>query len=165
MITEVDSQVNVLGRGSDPQRAIKMYGRIGEVFDTQIIKTGFIGDPSHPNTKQSMISLFMEDMIGTIEGILEDVFMLPSSAIRRTIEFIDAHKLLLVILTLSIFTNLFLSGRSTVGYWHQRQAEKFMQKAGVRENNAIIRMVSLKEIDELVANGLIGANVTERGLW
>jgi hypothetical protein len=165
VVAEIDSQVNVLGRGSEIQRAIKMYGRIGEVLDNQSIKTGFVSDPSHPALKQSMISLFMEDMVGTTEGILEDVFMLPSTAIHQTIGFINAHKILLVVLIFSIFTNMFLSGRSTVGYWHHRHAEKFMQQAGVHANNAMIRMVSLKEIDELVTKGLIGANVTDRGLW
>jgi transcriptional regulatory protein LevR len=40
-----------------------------------------------------------------------------------------------------------------------------MQKAGVQANNAMTRMVSLKEIDELVTKGLIGANSTDSGLW
>ena len=40
-----------------------------------------------------------------------------------------------------------------------------MRKAGVQGNTAMIRMVSLKEIDDLVSNGLIGANATQNGLW
>jgi hypothetical protein len=62
-----------------------------------------------------MISLFMEDIIGTTEEMLEVVFLLPSAAIRRTFGFINAHKIMLVLLVFSIFANLFLSGRSTVG--------------------------------------------------
>jgi len=60
--------------------------------------------------------------------------------------------------------NLFLSGRSTAEYWHIRNADKLMRKAGVTPNNAMVRMVSLKEIDDLVANGL-GLNATESGVW
>jgi hypothetical protein len=112
-----------------------------------------------------MISLFMEDMLGTTEGILEDVFMLPSTAIRRTLGFINAHKILLVLLLFSFLVNMFLSGRSTVGYWHYRHAERLMRKAGVQANQAMIKMVSLKEIDELVTKGLIGVNQTDTGLW
>jgi hypothetical protein len=165
VVAEVDSQVNVLGRGSDIQRAIKMYGRIGAALESHKFKTGFVNDPSQPSTSRSMVSLFMEDMLGTTEGILEDVFMLPSQAIRRTFGFINAHRVLLVLLMLNIFINLFLSGRSTVGYWHLRHAERVMLKAGVQANKAMVRMVSLKEIDELVTRGLIGANATDNGLW
>jgi hypothetical protein len=157
--------VNVLGRGSEIQRAIKLYGRIGAAREGQNFKTGFINDPSQPATSRSMVSLFMEDMLGTTEGILEDVFMLPPQAIRRTIGFINAHRLLLMLLMLNIFINVFLSGRSTVEYWHHRHAESFMRKAGVQPNNAMIRMVSLKEIDDLVTRGLIGANATDNGIW
>lgn len=142
-----------------------MYGRIGAALESHKFKTGFVTDPSQPSTSRSMVSLFMEDMLGTTEGILEDVFMLPSQAIRRTFGFISAHRVLLVLLILNIFINLFLSGRSTVGYWHLRHAERVMLKAGVQANNAMVRMVSLKEIDELVTRGLIGANATDNGLW
>jgi len=162
---EVEAQVNVLGRGSDIQRAIKMYGRIGATIEGQVTKTGFVGDPSQPSTERSMMSLFMEDMLGTAEGILADVFYLPMAGIRQVFGFISAHKILIVVLTFNILVNLFLSGRSTLGYWQYRHAEKVMRKAGVQGNTAMIRMVSLKEIDDLVSNGLIGANATQNGLW
>ena len=165
VIAEIENQVNVLGRGSDIQRAIRMYGRIGGVFDNQVTKTGFVSDPAHPLTKRSMVSLFMEDMTGTTEGMLEDVFLLPSAAIRRTFNFINAYKILLILLTLSIFANIFLSGTSTVAYWHHRSAERFMQRAGVTANNAMVRMVSLKEIDELVTSGLIRDSATNNTMW
>src|SRR5205809_4397989 len=44
VVAEVESQVNVLGRGSDIQRAINIYGRIGDVFNVQKTKTGFVSD-------------------------------------------------------------------------------------------------------------------------
>jgi hypothetical protein len=157
--------VNVLGRGTDIQRAIKMYGRIGGVFDPQTLKTGFVVDPSQPATARSMVSLFMEDMLGTTEGILEDVFYLPSKAIRTTVGFISAHKILIVLLVFSIFVNMFLSVISTGEYWHHRHAEKFMHKAGVQPNKSMVRMVSLKDIDDLVTKGLIGVNVSDNGVW
>ena len=111
------------------------------------------------------MSLFMEDMFGTAEGVLEDVFYLPMAGIRRMFGFINAHQILIVVLMFNILVNLFLSGRSTLGYWQYRNAEKVMRKAGVQGNTAMIRMVSLKEIDDLVSNGLIGANATQNGLW
>ena len=123
-MAEVESQVNVLGRGSDIQRAIKMYGRIGAMIEGQHTKTGFVDDPAQPAHGRSMMSLFMEDMFGTAEGILEDVFYLPMGGIRRVLGFINAHKVLLAVLVFSIFVNLFLSGRSTLGYWQYRHAEK-----------------------------------------
>lgn len=166
VVAEVESQVNVLGRGSDIQRAIKMYGRIGAMIEGQHTKTGFVDDPAQPAHGRSMMSLFMEDMFGTVEGILEDVFHLPVAGIRRVLGFINAHKVLLAVLVFSIFVNLFLSGRSTLGYWQYRHAEKVMRNAGVQGNTAMIRMVSLKDIDDLISNdGLIGANATEHGLW
>ena len=161
----MESQINVLGRGSDIQRAIKLYGRVGAALDGQKLKTGFVVDAAHTATERSMASLFKEDMLGITENVLEDVFYLPSSGIRRTFLFINAHRTILILLSFSIFVNVFLSGRSTVGYWHHRSAERFMQKAGVTANNAMVRMVSLKEIDELVTNGLTGANATTSGLW
>lgn len=166
VVAEVESQVSVLGRGSDIQRAIKMYGRIGAMLEGQHTKTGFVSDSVQPTHGRSWMSLFMEDMFGTAEGILEDVFYLPMAGIRRVFGFINAHKILLAVLVFSMFVNLFLSGRSTLGYWQYRHAENVMRKAGVEGNTAMIRMVSLKDIDDLVSNdGLIGANATEHSLW
>lgn len=165
VIAEVESQVTILGRGSDMQRAIKMYGRIGGILEAHWLKTGFVGDPAQKSSERSMISLFLEDMLGTAEAMLEDVFNLPSAAIRRSIELLSAHRLLLGLLLFSMLANVFLSGRSTIEYWHTRKAEKIMLQAGVRPNNAMIRMVGLKEIDELVSKGLIGINETENSLW
>ena len=142
----MESQVNVLGRGSEIQRAIKMYGRIGGDFESRVTKTGFRRDPSQGIKERSLVGLFLDDMLGTTEGLLEDVFMLPPSVVRRTFNFINAHKFLLVLLFFSMILNMFLSGRSTVEYWHQRHAEQVIRKAGVQANQAIIRMVSLKNI-------------------
>lgn len=165
VVSEVQNQVNVLGRGTDIQRAIQMYGRIGATADLVVTKTGFVGDPEHPLQERTMASLFMEDMIGTTEGIVEDVFYLPSTVIHRIFGFVTAHKILIIIVMFSILANVFLSARSTVTYWHQRSAERMMQKIGVKPNNAMVRMVSLKEIDDLVKTGLQGANATDMSLW
>lgn len=165
VIAEVESQISILGRGSDIQRAIKIYGRIGGVLEAQRLKTGFAEDPAQKSSERSMSSLFLEDMLGTVEGMLEDVFNLPSAAIRRSVNFLDAHQLLIGLLLFSMLANVFFSGRSTIGYWHIRKAEKIMLQAGVRPNNAMIRMVALKEIDELVSKGLTGINETENSLW
>jgi hypothetical protein len=165
VIAEVESQVSILGRGSEIQRAIKMYGRIGGVLEAHRLKTGFVEDPAQNSSERSMISLFLEDMLGTAESMVEDVFKVPSAATRRSFEFLNAHRLLIGLLLFSVLANIFFSGRSTVGYWHTQKAEKIMLQAGVRPNNAMIRMVGLKEIDELVSNGLIGINETENSLW
>ena len=165
VIAEVESQVGILGRGSDIQRAIKMYGRIGGVLEAQRFKTGFVEDPKQRSSERSMFSLFLEDMLGTTEGMIEDVLHLPSAAIQRTFDFMSAHRILIGILLFSVLANVFLSGRSTVGYWHTRKAERIMLTAGVNPNNAMIRMIGLKEIDELVSKGLTGINGTEDSLW
>jgi hypothetical protein len=164
VVTEVEAQVKVLGRNTDVQRAIKIYGRIGGVFDPQITKTGWVAD-ENSTQERTMVSLFMEDVVGSTERMVEDVLYLPSESIRRTIHVINFHKIILLILLFSGLVNLFLFGRSTVGYWQQRQADKFMHRIGVTENKSIIRMVSLKDIDELVTNGLSGVNGSNAGLW
>jgi len=154
----------VLGRGGDIQRAIKMYGRIGGILEHQATNTGYVQDKSIINSDRTMWNLFRNDMLGTAQDLVEDVFHIPSEAVGRVFNFISAHKILLVILVFSMLFNLFLSGRSTAEYWHIRNADKLMRKAGVTPNNAMVRMVSLKEIDDLVANGL-GLNATESGVW
>jgi hypothetical protein len=165
VISEVESQVNILGKGSDVQRAIKMYGRIGGNIDGQKTKTGFVVDPAQTNKDRSMISLFMGDMLGTTEEMIEDVFNLPSSALRGFFGFLSSHRILIGMLVFSVLMNFFLSGRSTVGYWQHRTAETIMLKAGVKSNNAMVRMVALKDIDDLVSGGLTGVNITHHGLW
>jgi len=165
VVSEVEAQVNILGRNTDVQRAIKMYGRIGGICDAQLTKTGWVAEDGQSAYERSMVSLFMEDMVGSTERMVEDVLYLPPESIRRTAHFINLHKFMLFILLLSGIVNLFLSGRSTLGYWQQRQADKFMRRIGVTENKSIIRMVSLKDIDELVARGLSGVNATDPGLW
>jgi hypothetical protein len=166
VVAEIESQVKVLGRGSDIQRAIKIYGRIGEDTEHRNTKTGFVKDEAHPAMRRTMVSLFMDDMMGTTEDVLEVVFLVPTTVVRQTFGFISAHKILLVILVFSVFVNLFLSVRSTVGYWQHRHAERFMKTVGVEANKGLIRMVSLKDIDDLVTKGLIGVNSTaDNGLW
>jgi hypothetical protein len=122
-------------------------------------------DPAQTNKDRSMISLFMGDMLGTTEEMIEDVFNLPSSALRGFFGFLSTHRILIGILVFSVLTNLFLSGRSTVGYWQHRKADMIMLKAGVKSNNAMVRMVALKDIDDLVSRGLTGVNTTHHGVW
>jgi len=142
-----------------------MYGRIGGVLEAKRLQTGFVRDSKQRSSKRSIFSLFSEDVLGTTEGMLEDIFYLPSAAIQRTIGFLSAHRILIGIFILSVLANILLSSRSTVGYWHTRKAEEIMIKAGVNRNNAIIRMVGLNEIDELVSHGLTGVNETNNSLW
>jgi hypothetical protein len=142
-----------------------MYGRIGGSQDCQKTKTGYKEDPSQGDSRKTIVGIFMEDMMGTTETVLEDVLKLPTSAIRQAINFVTAQKILLGMFIFSVLVNLFLSGRSTTGYWQQRKAEKFMHRIGVKPNSAMIRMVSLKEIDDLVASGLSIANSTDTGVW
>jgi hypothetical protein len=158
-------QAGVLGRGGDIQRAIKMYGRIGGLLEHQKTNTGYVQDKKVSNSERTMWSLFRSDMLGTTQDLLEDVLFVPSNVVGRVFGFVNAHKILLFILIMSICFNFFLSGRSTAEYWHIRNAEKLIQRAGVKPNDAVVRMISLKEIDDLVASGLGGLNATESGLW
>lgn len=165
VVSEVETQVSVLGRGGDIQRAIRMYGRIGATLEPLKTSTGYVHDRNVPNTERSMVSLFMGDMWGTTEGLLEDVFFLPSNSVQRVSSFFSAYRILLGVIALSMMLNVFLSSRSTAEYWHIRKAENFMEKIGVKPNNAIVRMISLKEIDNLVANGFGDVNITYSGVW
>jgi hypothetical protein len=159
---EVELQASILGRGGDIHRAIKMFGRTGTTKETQQVPTGYVDDGKTQTRKTSIISLFQEDMVGTAEGALEEIFFLPSTGLRRAFGFMSTHRILLVLLGFSIIFNLFLSGRSTMNYWHMREAENFLQRAGMEKQNSM-RMVSLKDIDNLVSNGTIGPNAS--GLW
>jgi hypothetical protein len=142
-----------------------MYGLIGGSQESQRTPTGYRYDPSHDDKQQTILGIFMEDMVGTTETVIEDVLRLPTTAIRQTINFFNTHRLLIGMLLFSVFLNFLLSGRSTAGYWQQRQAEKVMQRIGIKPNAPAVRMVSLKEIDDLVASGLPGSNSTDDRLW
>ena len=72
--------------------------------------------------------------------------------------FSNINRILLGILLLSIITNLFLSGRSTVSYWTVKRAERTFQNFAEKNNNnkeatkPTSKAISINDLDILTSN-------------
>lgn len=98
----------------------------------------------------------------TITGLtlsaLERVALLVAFAIlglvvqvvQSTVKVVTAHTVVVGLLALSAFTNVYFANRDTWSWWRERNARSFMAKIGVRPNTVMGRSVWLRDLDEFL---------------
>jgi VAD1 Analog of StAR-related lipid transfer domain/BAR domain of APPL family/PH domain len=138
---------------SNSRRAVQIFGRIGEQ-GTQVAQFNATELPPLPATKtirklrqRSLVGLAMGNAkrIGVTAAM--DLLSLLLQVLVGLGKLISAHRVLVVVLALSIATNFFFTHRDGWAWWHERQAVNFMKSLGVGPNPVMARSVWLKDLD------------------
>ena len=159
LVDVVEAQARRLGSDNRIRTAISLFGGIGENYEGGADSGRSLdGDPSsHPNrqrvTQRSLVYMISENIVSIGKSTLSTVVMSLIAVLSTVFGIISAQRIILGLLAVSAGSNMMLSSRSSMAYWAERRASKFLNTAGVQPNKVMSRAVYLKDMEDLIKNG------------
>ena len=143
-------QIRKLGVRSRTNRAIQVYGHVGQqsqvvVFSPAVTKDSKKKQAVKPRTLTAML---FETMRSFAESAISSVIMWGIAGLRRVFRIVSAQRLLLLVLGISALFNMYLSSMETAGWWTERRAASYMKRLGVGPNMQMSRAVYIADLDE-----------------
>ncbi|RPA99794.1 hypothetical protein L873DRAFT_1827902 [Choiromyces venosus 120613-1] len=160
----VADQARKLGSQSLTEKAAYVFGGIGQETPGSYLTAGELDgtplasdlDPRAPRlpiAHRSLSQMMLETGLSFLESAVSSLMMWTFAALQKAWGIASAQRIILLFLAVSLLSNMMLSSRSTVSYWNERRAAKFMNAVGVSPNGIMSRVVYLKDMDEIVLNG------------
>lgn len=152
-------QVAKLGNHSKTNRAVEIFGNIGQqtqvpVIDASAVTTlGGVGAAAKLKQRKTvgLPSLIASDILARIVGMVSMVFDVVVALGKSVLNVCTAHTLLLALLVMSMAYNSWYGYRDGLSWYHERSAGRFMTRLGVVPNPAMSKSIYLRDIDELIA--------------
>lgn len=147
-------QVRKLGHRSRTNRSIQVYGNVGH--QTQVVV--FSPGASDPNKKQpvkrrTLTAMLLETLRSWGESVVSSLIMWAFAGLRSLFNIVTAHWLILILLGLSITTNLFLTSSETSTWWKEQRAASFMRRIGVAPNMMMSKAVYMADLADASGAG------------
>ncbi|POR34828.1 Putative PH domain-containing protein C19A8.02 [Tolypocladium paradoxum] len=148
-------QVRKLGPRSRTNRAIQVYGHVGQ--QTQVVV--FSPAATESSKKQAikprtLTAMLVETARSFAESAVSSLIMWAFAALKKLFGVISAQRLILALLGFSALTNLLLTSTESSTWRRERSAARFMQRIGVAPNPMMSRAIYIADLDE--ASGATG---------
>jgi len=158
----IEEQVRKLGAHIHTKKAIQIFGQVGQ--QTQASEFSGSDAPSGVRTRRSMkrrtmTGLLFESAASVLRNVIMSLLSWALVLLRWVWKTCDANSILLAVLAVSVFTNLFFTSWSTRDWWRERHAGRFMARLGVGPELAMSRTLYLQDLDD--ATGYIDGVVDE----
>ena len=147
-------QVRKLGARSRTNRAIQVYGHVGQ--QTQVV----IFSPAASDSKKkqavkprTLTALIWETLRSFGESAVSSLIMWAFAGVKKLFEVATAQRLLLAFLSVSILTNLLLTSTETAAWWKERRAASFMRHLGVGPNTVMSKAIYVADLAEAAESG------------
>ncbi|KAI1426101.1 hypothetical protein F5Y12DRAFT_784189 [Xylaria sp. FL1777] len=142
-------QVRRLGHRSRTQRAIQVYGHVG--LQSQVVV--FSPNESDSTRKplinpRTLRSMLFETGRSFTESVASSLMLWTFAALRKLWTVVTAQRLLILLLGLSVLTNITFSSQSSTTWWSERRAANFMNRIGVGPNLMMSKAIYLTDLDE-----------------
>ncbi|KAI0971097.1 PH domain-containing protein [Xylaria arbuscula] len=144
-------QVRRLGHHSRTKRAIQVYGNVG--LQSQVV----VFSPNETDaTRKPLInprtlgSMLFETGRSFAESVASSLMLWAFAVLRRLWKVVSAQRLLILLLGLSVLTNITFSSQSSATWWSERRAANFMSRIGVGPNVMMSKAIYLADLDEAV---------------
>ncbi|GAB0131936.1 hypothetical protein EsDP_00000389 [Epichloe bromicola] len=152
-------QVRKLGPRSRTNRAIQVYGHIGQ--QTQVVV--FSPAAAESSKKQAikprtLTAMLFETVMSFGESAVSSLIMWAFAGLKKLFGIITAHRVIVLLLVASALTNLLLTSTESSTWWRERRAAKFMRRVGVTPNPMMSKAIYLADLDE--ATGANGHNLS-----
>ncbi|EXF73404.1 PH domain-containing protein [Colletotrichum fioriniae PJ7] len=150
-------QVRKLGPHSRTKRAIQVYGNIGQ--QTQVVV--FSPADAAASKKQlikprTLTAMLLETLRSFGESAVTSLIMWAIAVVKTFFSVVTAHRLILLVLAVSAFTNIALTSKESSTWWTERRAAKFMTRVGVGPNVMMSKAIYMADLGE--ATGAVGHN-------
>ncbi|RFU80335.1 transcription factor 3 [Trichoderma arundinaceum] len=142
-------QVHKLGSRSRTNRAIQVYGQVGQ--QTQMVV--FSPAPTDARKKQAikprtLTAMLFETVRSLGESMVSSVILWIIAALKKIFDVVTAHRVILLLLGLSIAANLMLSSTESLTWWQERRAANFMRRVGVSPNHMMSKAIYMADLHE-----------------
>ncbi|KAI9816483.1 MAG: SNF1-interacting protein [Pycnora praestabilis] len=152
----ITDQVRRLGPQSRTKKAIHIFGHIGH----QSQSSQLAADESHlapisrkvPMRQRTLTHMLLETFGSLAESTVSSLMLWTFALLKKIWTVSSANALILSLLALSVFVNMFYSSRDTSEWWSDRSAGKFMARIGVGPNPMMSKAVYLRDIDSAVSS-------------
>ncbi|OCK76252.1 hypothetical protein K432DRAFT_336025 [Lepidopterella palustris CBS 459.81] len=152
----VTDQVQKLGRNSHTNKAIQIFGHVGQQTQAAQFAASDIPPPTRLRRfklQHRTLTSVVLTLVGNVVGaILSTLFGWLMAFLTAIFDVCTAHTMLIGLLLLSGGTNLFYSSRDTMEWWNERNAGKFMSRIGIGPSTSMSRTVYLHDIDNMLLN-------------
>jgi hypothetical protein len=142
-------QIHKLGSRSRTHKAIQVYGQVGQ--QTQVVV--FSPAPTDARKKQAikprtLTAMLFETVRSLGESVVSSVILWIIAALKKIFDVVTAHRVILLVLGLSIATNLMLSSTESITWWQERRAANFMRRVGVSPNHMMSKAIYMADLHE-----------------
>lgn len=166
------AQVSKLGARSKTNKAIQIYGAIGQSTQTIQVTPSELPEASVPRTRRpvkhrSLIDLYTEATFAETFRLFTMVIDLGIALAKSVAGIATAHSLLVLLLVTSVAYNTWYGYRDGLTWYNERNAGKFMARLGVKSDRTVARAVYLSDIEDLVTVPMLSVmdgNVTSSGV-
>ncbi|WBW74029.1 ER-plasma membrane tethering protein Ltc2 [Schizosaccharomyces osmophilus] len=144
---------------------VNEYGKVGDysesvVFQRKLPYVSQLSSPSMLNLIRSHIWLFLG-------GLAMDLAVLPWAILSIFLRYTFSHSFVMVLLTLSLISNLLFAYNFGENFWKERQDQQFLNRVfdDLKQIKTSVQYVHMKDVDDL----LVGLptfrhpNLTENG--
>jgi hypothetical protein len=151
----VHDQVRKLGVQNRTKKAITRFGHVGQQTEAFQFPAGDL--PSNltickARKQRTLIRLLLESLGSFLESVVSSLMIWSFAVLRWAWKTFSANSVILAFLACSLLLNSFYSSRDTYGWWHERNAAKFMVRLGVGPDHVMSKAIYLHDIDEAIAN-------------
>lgn len=155
-------QVRKLGSRSRTNRAIQVYGHVGQQTQVVVFSPGSTDSSKKQVVKpRTLTSMVFETVRSFGESCITSVIMWVFAGGKKLVSIITAQRLILVLLLMSGLTNLLLTSSGTSTWWQERSAARFMRRIGISPNTIMSKAIYIADLDE--AAGSVGVEPTFPG--
>ncbi|KAG5982634.1 hypothetical protein E4U55_001647 [Claviceps digitariae] len=151
-------QVRKLGPRSRTNRAIQVYGHVGQQTQVVIFSPAAAESSKKQAIKpRSLTALQFETLRSLGESAVSSLIMWAFAGLQKLFGIITAHRVIVLLLVTSAFTNLLLTSTESSTWWKERRAAKFMKRVGVTPNLMMSKAIYIADLDQ--ASGAHGGGL------
>lgn len=142
-------QVRKLGSRSRTNRAIQVYGHVGQQTQVVVFSPGSTDSSKKQTVKpRTLTSMVFETVRSFGESCITSVIMWAFAGCKKLLSIATAQRLILLMLLVSGLTNLLLTSSGTSTWWQERSAARFMRRIGITPNAIMSKAIYIADLDE-----------------
>jgi hypothetical protein len=162
-------QVRKLGPHSRTKRAVQVYGSVGQQTQAVLFTPDTTGEgdglkkASAQIRPRTLTAMLLETGRSFMESAITSVMMWAFAAVKRIFTIVSAHRVILVLLALSVAYNLLVVTQGSAAWWSERKASRYMNRIGVGPNLVMSKAIYLQDLEEVVRGSAVPSLTWEDG--
>lgn len=161
-------QVAKLGHHSKTNRAIEIFGAVGQQTEVPVLDTGsalnlggsVLGGRIKARRPVGLLKMVIEDVLERllkVVGRMVDVLVAAAArGLGAIMEVLTGHTILVALLAVSLLYNAWSGYKDGMISWQEGRAVRFMSHMGVKPDPIVGKAIWLKDVEELAAPNVVG---------